>query len=502
MSPLVDKNDVEHFRTLIARHLGLLYDDRKLDYLADVLHRRMEVAGIGRFDAYREQLVAPNKSELRAVAEQITVNETFFFRNADNFRAFAEEVLPARIRARSREKRLSILSAGCASGEEPYSLAIAVREALPDVESWDVQILAVDVNPAVLAKAGHARYSAWSLRATPEDARRRYFRQEGRDFVLEPSIRTMVRFEERNLVDDDAFWIRLACDVVFCRNVVMYFTPDRVRDVVLRLRRALVPGGYLFLGHAETLRGLTNEFHLCHTHDTFYYRLRAASETVDPSTSLASATDRVLPAVVDSSVSWIDAIQGASERIATLARLAPQREPGTPAPVARTWDLGVVLEAMRQERFADALELVTALPPDVHDTPDALLLRAVLLTNCGKLEDAEQVARRLLDLDELNAGAHYLVALCREHAGDTTGAVEHDQTAIYLDAAFAMPHLHLGIMAKRSREPALVERELGQALVLLAREDVFRVLLFGGGFSRETLVELCRTELRVLRGER
>jgi chemotaxis protein methyltransferase CheR len=519
MTPVLDRTDVEQFRTIVTRRLGLQYEDGKLDYLAEVVRQRMELVGSARFESYLERLISSPRGsvELRALAEQLTVNETFFFRNADNFRAFAEIVLPERIRAKTQVKRLRILSAGCASGEEPYSLAVVVREALPDLGSWDVKIIGVDVNPAALAKAAQARYSAWSLRATSEDSKRRYFQADGLDFVLAPAIQKMVTFEERNLVDEDPlFWPSLACDVVFCRNVLMYFTPDKARDVVRHISQALLPSGFLFLGHAETLRGLTQEFHLCHTHDTFYYQRRDGSEAV-----VATATgvgprgeqaEDSLPAVVASTASWVDVIQGASERIATLAagraRSPDQDTPSTtpadqaaPTAAARTWDLGLVLEAVRQERFSDALDLIGSLPPGSHEDPDALLLRAVLLTNNGRLDESEHVCSHLLALDELNAGAHYLMALCREHAGDSTGAIEHGQTAIYLDAGFAMPHLHLGIMAKRSGDAATAQRELGQALILLAREDASRLLLFGGGFSRDTLLQLCRTELHAAGGE-
>jgi chemotaxis protein methyltransferase CheR len=515
---LIERAHIERFRNIVAARLGLQYEDGKLDYLADILRQRLASAERPRVEPYLERLASSSKGsdEFRALAEQLTVNETFFFRNADHFRALAERVLPDRIRAKAGEKRLRILSAGCASGDEPYSLAAVVRELLPDVESWDVKIIGIDVNQAILAKATQARYSSWSLRATPEDAQRRYFRPDGRDFVLDPAIRKMVTFEERNLAEEDpGFWQPLACDVVFCRNVLMYFVPEAARAVVRRISRALLPGGFLFLGHAETLRGLTQEFHLCHTHDTFYYRLRDGSEPVHASQTWGfpenHAGDDSLPAVVESAVSWVDAIQRASERIATLtdgrARSATHAVPrpmpaGAAAPAApRTWDLGLVLEAMRLERFSDALTLISSLPAASNEDLDALLLRAVLLTNNGKLAESEEVCRRLLALDELNAGAHYLMALCREHAGDASGAIEQDQTAIYLDAGFAMPHLHRGLMAARSGDSATALRELGQALVLLAREDASRILLFGGGFSRETLVELCRTELRSAGGE-
>jgi len=180
----------------------------------------MELVGSARFASYLERLTSSPRAsvELRALAEQLTVNETFFFRNADNFRAFAEIVLPERIRAKTQERRLRILSAGCASGEEPYSLAVFVREALPDLGSWDVKIIGIDVNPAALAKQPKP--------ATPPGRfgdlgglKRRYFQADGLDSCSFPQFQKMVTFEERNLVDDDPlFWPSLGCDVVFCRQ--------------------------------------------------------------------------------------------------------------------------------------------------------------------------------------------------------------------------------------------------------------------------------------------
>jgi chemotaxis protein methyltransferase CheR len=125
---------------------------------------------------------------------------------------------------------------------------------------------------------------------------------------------------------------------------------------------------------------------------------------------------------------------------------------------------------------------------------------AVLLTNSGARAEAEDACRRLLAADELHAGAHYLMALCREHAADSVQAIEHDQTAIYLDPSFAMPHLHLGLLSHRAGDSDRARRELGQAQVLLAREDASRVALFGGGFSREALIRLCQAELLRLEG--
>jgi chemotaxis protein methyltransferase CheR len=122
-------------------------------------------------------------------------------------------------------------------------------------------------------------------------------------------------------------------------------------------------------------------------------------------------------------------------------------------------------------------------------------LRAALLTHSGNFGAAAAVCAQLLDQDELNTGAHYLLALCRESAGDRQGALDHYRSAVYLDPGFAMPRLHLGLMARRDGDRDVAIRELGHALLLLSREDASRLLLFGSGFGREALIALCRAEL-------
>lgn len=511
MTPMVERADLERFRSVVATRFGLQYEEGKLDYLADVLRQRLDATGSTLAATYLEELSSPLRADERQVlASQLTVNETFFFRNADNFRALAGHVMPERIRAKGQTRTLRILSAGCASGEEPYSLAMMVRDALPDFERWDVQIVGVDLNASMITRAAEARYSAWSLRATTEDMRRRYFRTEAKDFVLAPEVQAMVDFREGNLVEDDALlWQPERYDLVFCRNVIMYFTAEVMRAVVERIGRSLLPGGFFFLGHAETLRGLSQDFHLCHTHDTFYYQKRDGARPLTGQLGHAGWQPDLgaaaLPSVVEAATSWVEAIQRASERIADLARaptISPPDSSAATPPTARAWDLGLVLEAMRQERFSDALALLSALPPQAHAEPDALLLRAVLLINSGSRAEAEDACSRLLGLNELNAGAHYVMALCREHAGDLMGAIEHDRTAVYLDASFAMPHLHLGLMAARAEDVPTSRYEHSQALLLLALEDASRLLLFGGGFSRDTLLGLCRTELAASGGDR
>jgi chemotaxis protein methyltransferase CheR len=139
--------------------------------------------------------------------------------------------------------------------------------------------------------------------------------------------------------------------------------------------------------------------------------------------------------------------------------------------------------------------------PEHAGDRDTQLLRAILLTNSGDIAAAEEICQKLLQSDELNANAHYVTALCREYANDVGAAIEHDRTAIYVDPSFSMAHLHLGLLSKRAGDLGSARRELEQAETLLLREDAARILLLGGGFSREALTEFCHAQLRACGGD-
>jgi chemotaxis protein methyltransferase CheR len=494
--PSLASEEADRFRDIIERRLGLYFDESKRDFLAGLLHARLEKRGQS-CDAYLRTLEeTPSYGEWRVLGQLLTVPETYFFRHFEQFRAFTDVVLPARLAARTDSRRLAILSLGCASGEEAYSLAVMVREANVPA-SWNIEITAADINATVLEKAAAGRYTEWALRETPPELRSKWFQRQGREYLVDSSIRQAVRFEERNLAASAPdFWRPEAYDVIFCRNMMMYFSPEQARALVEHIARSLAPGGYLFLGHAETLRGLSHDFQLCHSHETFYYRRRASNEATSEHyqpASVSSALALLPVAVRDSADAWVDAIQRSSERIRQLMPVSAQAV-AVAATKAR-WNLDGMFELLRQERFAEALDAMGGLPSEAETDADTLLLKAVLFTHSGQLESAEKVCRSLLELDDLHAGAWYVLALCCEGAGDNDAAIEHNKTAAYLDPGFAMPHLHLGLLLRRGGEIEIARQELERASDLLQREDASRLLLFGSGFGREALLRLCRAEL-------
>jgi chemotaxis protein methyltransferase CheR len=435
----VIREEVEQFCALVVSRLGFCVDDHNIVPIDQVLRHRIRNAGCASAAAYFKRIQAPDflEEEVREVAAEISVPESHFFRNPEHFRVLAELALPELVRMRMDARRLRILSAGCAAGEEPYSLAATIRASLPAADRWDIQIWGIDANRRLLEKAAQACYSGWALRNMPLEERKAYFRTQGRNHILREDLRPMVRFEERNLLTEDAaFWRPEFFDIIFCRNVMIYLTPGATQQVVRRLTHALAPGGFLFLSPSETLRGMTHDFHLRHTHDTFYYQRLFPGEVATrlsssphgiPSPRASRPPGERLPE--RDAESWLGAITESTGRIAALAerskrqvmRKAPSaadvvQPPDSEGP--RESPLDGVMELVRQEQFEEALGKLRAMPARAELDPDALLLKAVLLTSRADVAQAQVVCRQLLAIDELNAGAHYLMAVCEEHAGD------------------------------------------------------------------------------------
>jgi chemotaxis protein methyltransferase CheR len=468
--------DLPAFQELLARRLGLHFGEDKREMLIEILRQGLQDSASVDANAYFQALDLPGPDWDRLVAS-VTVGETFFFRQWDQFRALAETVLPERIKARSAERRLSILSAGCASGEEVYSLAMLLSSRFPGLEGWDLELKGVDINATSLVKAAEGVYTSWSLRDTPSDLWGRFFIPAGKDFKVVDAIRKRAIFEQRNLTLPNAdLWLAGHYDVIFCRNMLMYLTVESASALVARMAAALAPGGFLFLGYAETLKGLSDEFRLCNTDEAFYHQHLLAKAGPQEGAKLAVAPD----------ADPVSLAAPAIPRPADGRAGKSEAEPGA--------TLDQAYEFARRGTFLGALG---ALPPSGLGGPDALLLRAVLLADLGRTMQAMDACRELLQMNMQAPAAHYVAALCREHEHDLNGAAEEDGQAIRMDAGFAMPWLHLGLMAQHSGNLDQARRCFDQALALLPQEEFSRVLLFSGGLGRDGLAQVCRNGQRM-----
>jgi chemotaxis protein methyltransferase CheR len=252
--------DFDAFRSLILEHAGIQLSDAKRALLYGRLARRVRELGLSTFADYHRR-IAQNDDELVQMLDRVTTNETHFFREPHHFSFLERDHLPklvAAAEAGERSREIRVWSAGCSSGEEPYSIAMTLLEHLPS--SWTVEILATDLSTRVLDVA---RRATWPIGRAHEIGdsrlRRHMLRGVGSQvgFIrAQPELRALVRVERHNL--NDAPPSSRAFDLVFCRNVLIYFHPERRRRALLHLVDSLVPGGVLFVGHAESVQGMSD----------------------------------------------------------------------------------------------------------------------------------------------------------------------------------------------------------------------------------------------------
>jgi len=261
--------DLIRIRDLVYQVAGIFHPDTKLRLLFDRCERRMNVLKTQRLHEYFERLtIRPERqAELVALLNEITIGETCFFRNQPQLDALRQIVIPKVIEAKTSLplRRLRIWSAGCSTGEEPYTLSMMMlEESQRRLKGWTVEILATDLNERSLAHAKNAIYGSYSTRNLTQYYRQKYFSLVGDQLQVQQFVRDSVTFSRLNLSDDSRMIFMKSIDIVFCCNVLIYFDLASKRRVIQHFYNNLLPHGHLFLGHSESLYSVTDDFRLVH----------------------------------------------------------------------------------------------------------------------------------------------------------------------------------------------------------------------------------------------
>ncbi len=252
----LDVDDFGRLTDLIYQRAGIRFEQKKIYFIAKRLQKRMLAIDIDTVANYVRHLKFSDRQglEMQELLNTLTINETYFFRDFPQLLSFAEfslEEVVERKRA-ARDFSLRIWSAGCSSGEEPYTLAIILREMIEDFDRWQIEIVATDIDENILEKARLGLYMRRSIKDVPTEYLERYFSQSSGFFRISNSVKDMVNFEYLNLSDRKALRRKRGYDFIFCRNVLIYFDDESRKKVVDHYYVALEKGGYIFLGSAES----------------------------------------------------------------------------------------------------------------------------------------------------------------------------------------------------------------------------------------------------------
>ena len=261
-------------RDLISEYCGIYYDDDSKYIMENRLNRRLQVCGMQNFQDYYRLLLynRDRENELAEIIDILTVNETYFFRENKQFDALLNEIAPELMKIRAGARKLRIWSAGCASGEEPYTVAMLVLENPQIFGDWEVEVLGSDINKRVLHKARKGVYRKNSFRSTESYYIKKYFEEDGDNFRISDKVRKLVDFSHLNLLEPKKFSFLGDLDIIFCRNVLIYFHKGAKIKVVENFHDRLLGGGYLLLGHAESLMNISTSFTLKHLKNDMVYQ--------------------------------------------------------------------------------------------------------------------------------------------------------------------------------------------------------------------------------------
>ena len=492
-------------KTHIAERCGLYFRDHDLKNLEAGVSQRMKTCGFDSVHSYYLYLTTSEEkeTEFRELLNLLTINHTYFFRNEPQFLAFKEKVLPELIERKmqqlfesksSKKPALRIWSAGCSTGEEPYTIAMILREAIPHLEDWNLEILATDASSEAMEKAKRGVYSENSMRLVEEPYRSKYFTQtvlpkRSREWRISEEIKRMVRFGFLNLVGDPypPEW-----DVIFCRNVTIYFETKTTIKIMEDFAANMTDPGYLFLGYSESLQFLTDKFRMAHWQDGIYYR---------KATGKHEAVKPVLP--------WQPGEQEVEEYVEAmplpeLAAIIENKQPVALLPEEFDAVRQQIIRFIYLKEYSNAMALIEKVSVEGEKMADIHYLAADIYANRNRYEDARARLRKALAIDSLFAPAYYLLGCIYLEEGQSDKAKESLLKTLYIDKEFIMARFYMAHMFQTEGRVNEAIREYRNTLAALSRGvsgPKSQMILQSSGFSPATLKSVCCDNLERLKME-
>ncbi len=458
----LSQTDYERFRDFILERIGLDFPEDKRHLLTRGLAEVLTLTGNSNLDQL--YLMLQSRAATNALWDQVisvlTVGETYFFRNANHWDALRTQILPELMAQREHStRRIRIWSAGCATGEEPYSIAMLLRETIPNLDSWNILILATDLNREALRKAQEGLYGSWSFRGVDRRIQDTYFKLEGKFYAISDHIKRMVTFNYLNLVGDKYPSLTNntnAMDIILCRNVTIYFTPQITLEVVHRFHETLTDGGWLIPGPSEPNMVFYGDFETRNLPGTVVYqKTRSATLRAPKSINVFAPMLPQVPAFTTAPAVQPVRLPGENGRTA----ITPPKPAADP--------FGTALQLIQEGRLDEALvKLYEKLDRDAAFVPTYYTLGKIY-ANKGNLEEAQAWCEKAIQKDKLHAAPYYTLSLVYQEHGLADQAIDALKRAVYLDRDFVLAHYTLAQLYQRQGDQANAQRALHNALRLL-----------------------------------
>ncbi|MBZ8178745.1 CheR family methyltransferase [Oscillatoria salina] len=436
----LEKALLEKFIHLIAANTGLSVREQDRNGLARKILFRIKSLKLFSPESYYQLLASESnqsRQEWQELIVLLTTTESYFFRDRGQLNLLQKIILPELIQRQKATKTLKIWSAGCSTGEEPFSLAIILQEILPDLADWQISIWGTDINREALAKAEKGVYTSWSFRLVERKILQNYFHPISQGFQLKDEIRELVKFENLNLVTarfDSPNYNIYDLDLVLCRNVFIYFDKEAIATVLAKFHQTIKPGGYLLTGHAELYgQNLQNFQTKIYPESIVYQRSKQRS-------LLKSPSDRPV-----------------RER-AKIIEKPPIRQSITPAPTTAKNLYSEAQTRFQQKAYTSAIAKAKQVLQLEPRNFRAYFLLAQIYANLGKYEQAIHYCHQAISIDSFAIETYQLLAKIAEEQGDIQTAKNLLKKIIYLDYRCISAYLELSHLYAREGDSKRAEK--------------------------------------------
>ena len=505
------------FKELIKGRCGLTFDEARTATLEDAIRQRMSRRGLTSAGAYLDCLSGDN-DEFNSLVDLVTVNETYFYREPAHLRLLTDRIIPGLLATKKRGQKIRIMSAGCSTGEEPYSIVIALAEAHGDNAKALFTVIGADIDSGALKKAGLACYTRHSLRQFPEELKKKYFDQAGPNVSrLKDSVRVRAGFIPLNLMSPAYPNSLKDLDVIFYRNVSIYFEPDVQKAIFLKLSDLLNEDGYLIVSATETLSHNIGVMSLVEIDGQFIYRKKVNIDIGDrrrgpkaPTAAIPSGRDARGPFSAGN-----PGPIGRAGQQAEVICLAPAAKPvpvpgGSVAqpPAERGPErreprllFNEALALARAKEFHASVERLDALIAMEPSFAGAYTLKASVLINLKDLETAERMCLAAIEADRWCLEAFLLLGMIAKIRGDEEAAMKWFKVALYIRSSCWLAHYYVADVCRLRGETEHACREYEIVVKLLGKGGIEDggLTYFPLSFSIEQIVHLCNHNLLELR---
>ncbi|GAB6144489.1 hypothetical protein JCM12294_19270 [Desulfocicer niacini] len=510
-------DDYHRFQTLILSRTGMLLGQRRQHALGRGVTgqaQKMTDGDVGRYFNMLEQTQTdtPLWDDL---IQELTIGETYFFRDKSQIRALEKHILPRIIADHQHDRRIRIWSAGCASGEEPYTLAMLLSELIVDLDQWHITILASDIDKAVLEKARRACYRSWSFRQTDEIYKTRYFRKQADVYQLVPQIQKQVHFFYLNL--NETVYPSLATntnalDLILCRNVAIYYSEAVIGRVAERFHRCLIAGGWLMMGASETSIPVFHQYTACNfLGATVFQKCDAPVSTSvrfdmnlmgecghretafpiekwnmpsqEPTITLDTSASLQVPDIgIDSFPETWGQVPSADAFSGNSVEKHDDRNV-----------FGQGRQFIKEKRYEAAIDCFKTCVASTPRDGASFYQLARIYANLGKMDIAAPFCQQAIDINPLNPEAHYTLALIHQETGDMSSAVAQLKQAVFIDNRFALAHFTLALFYQQMGQMEKVRRHRQQAMQLALDLDPDAILYGSDDLTPRTLLTMLKT---------